>query len=78
MTSKAWSELNEEQRTTVREARRERKRNVNSVEVATENESSDKRQKCSALGTNSSDSEDERIEYFRPGDQITRRPNKKV
>jgi len=78
LTSKAWSELNEDQRTTVREARRERKRNVNAVEVATENESSDKRRKCSALGANSGDSENERIVHFAPGDQITRRPNKKV
>ena len=76
MTSKAWSEMTEEQRATVREARRERKRNVNAVEVATENESSEKRRKCSALGANSSDSETE--DYFRPGDQITRRPNKKI
>jgi len=57
----------------------EKKRNVNAVEVATENESSEKRWKCSALGANSSDNEDERyVDYFRPGDQITQRPNKKV
>ena len=79
LTSKAWSEITEEQRATVREARRERKRNVNAVEVVTENESSEKHRKCSALNANSSDNESEgHVDYFRPGDQITRRPNKKI
>jgi len=77
LTSKAWSEITEEQQATVREARRERKRNVNAVEVATENESSKKRRKYSAAGANSSDNEDN-IDCFRPGDQITRRLNKKI
>jgi len=58
LTSKAWSELNEEQRATAREAQREMKRDVNAVEVAAENESSEKRRKCSALGANGSDNED--------------------
>jgi len=79
LTSRAWSEITEEQRATVREARRERKRNVNAVEVETENESSEKHWKCSASGANSSDNEDKRhVDCFRPGDQIRRRPNEKV
>ena len=75
MTSNAWSEITEEQRVTVREARPEKKRNVNAGEVETESESSEKGRKCSAIGANSSDNEED---YFKPGDQITRRPNKKI
>ena len=80
MTSKAWSEITDEQRAQAREARRNRKRNVNAVEVEEEDESKPKR-KCSVLNVNREmDNEDDKkhVGHFRPGDQITRRPNKKV
>ena len=80
LTSKAWSEITDEQRAQAREARQKRKRNVNAVEVEEEDESKPKR-KCSVLNVNREmDNEDDKkhVGHFRPGDQITRRPNKKV
>jgi len=85
LTSKAWSEITDEQRAQAREARREKKRNVNALEVEKEDESEAKKRKCSVLNIsreidhlNISKDEREHVGHFRPGDQITRRPNKKI
>ena len=77
LTTKAWKEITDEQRATAREAR-SKKRNVSALDV---DEPDSKRQKRTVSATEVADESDDDSQasrdHFRPGDQITRRPNKK-